>query len=210
MMDKLGQRFAEKCMGSLAYVRLNINHQWALSTVSQDALNEMQHSSFSKSRYCLQLWAPQHSKDTQANELRGSPMVNRNKITAESTCTAARAFLHFFSHRWVRGLGLHTRNWEGTQMGQQTPTNQKDIPAHTATWSADRAGGRRSKWEMFRVVLFVLPTFCYMLWSPNSLEMTEHLPENEKCWINSLVLLCLCVWFFLHLSDCLYFNPRVF
>ena len=38
-----------------------------------------------------------------------------------------------------------TRSWEGTQLGQLTPTDQRDIPYHMTSWSAYKAGGRRRK-----------------------------------------------------------------
>ena len=72
MTDKLGHRSAEKGMGVLVYGRLNMS-QKAVANSIQTALKEVQHSSLNKSRYCLQFWAPQHSTDTQANELSGGP-----------------------------------------------------------------------------------------------------------------------------------------
>ena len=50
-----------------------------------------------------------------------------------------------------------TRSWEGTQLGQLTPTDQRDIPYHMTSWSAYKAGGRRRKGGTFGVMAFCLP-----------------------------------------------------
>ena len=50
-----------------------------------------------------------------------------------------------------------TRSWEGTQLGQLTPTAQRDIPDHMMPCSAYKAGRRRRKRGMFRVMAFCLP-----------------------------------------------------
>ena len=49
----------------------------------------------------------------------------------------------FSSHQWG-GWGC-TRGWEGTQPGQLTPTDQRDIPDHVVSCSAYKAGGRRRR-----------------------------------------------------------------
>ena len=59
---------------------------------------------------------------------------------------------------WVGGS---TRIWEGTQVGQLTPTDQRDILDHMASCSTYKAGGRRRKGGMFGVMVFVSPTNCY-------------------------------------------------
>ena len=51
------------------------------------------------------------------------------------------------------GLGC-TRSWEGTQPGQLTLTDQRDIPHHTTSCSAIKTGGRRRKGRMFGVMAF--------------------------------------------------------
>ena len=38
-----------------------------------------------------------------------------------------------------------TRSWEGTQLGQLTPTDHRDIPDHMVSCAACKAGGRRRK-----------------------------------------------------------------
>jgi len=37
------------------------------------------------------------------------------------------------------------RSWEGTRLGQLTPSDQRDSPYHMMSCSADKAGGRRRK-----------------------------------------------------------------
>jgi len=38
---------------------------------------------------------------------------------------------------------MYTRSWEGKQLGQLNPVDQRDIPFHTMSCSACKAGGRR-------------------------------------------------------------------
>ena len=86
-----------------------------------------------------------------------------------------------------------TRSWEGTQPGQLTPTDQKDIPDHMTSCLAYKAGGRRRNRGTFGVTTFVFPSHCYAWWSPAFLEMAEHLPAHGKLWMNSLVcFVCMC------------------
>jgi len=73
-----------------------------------------------------------------------------------------------------------TRGWEGTQLGQLTPADQRDILYHVMLWSAYKAGGRRRKRRIFRVMVFVFLSKLYVWWSPAFLEMAELLPANEK------------------------------
>lgn len=47
--------------------------------------------------------------------------------------------------------------------------------------------GRRSKWEMFWVTVFVFPSHHYAWWSPGLLGKAEHLPAHGKDWVNSLL-----------------------
>ena len=108
-------------------------------------------------------------------------------------------------HQWV-GWGC-TRSWEGTQPGQLTPTDQRDIPYHMTSCSAYKARGRRRKWGMFGVMVFVFTGNHYTWWSPAFLEVAEHLPADGKRRMNSL--LCLCVQLLLYLN-CLYLNLWVF
>lgn len=156
---------------------------WAISvlcqgswpTTSQGAWNEMQHSSFSKSRYWLQHWAPQHSEDTQENELSGSPMVDRLELLLRNTCTTARTFLHLcspYQEGWAftqgAGRGHRWDSWPQLIRGISHPQQ------HDQHIELGEVG------DVHRV-LSVLPTSCNMLWSPDLLEMAEHLPDNEKC-----------------------------
>jgi len=48
-----------------------------------------------------------------------------------------------------------TRTWEGTQLRQLTPANQRSIPYHITSCSTIKAEGRRRKGGMFRVMAFV-------------------------------------------------------
>ena len=48
-----------------------------------------------------------------------------------------------------------TRSWEGTQLGQLTPTDQRDIPYHMTSCSAIKAGGKKEEGRMFGVMAFL-------------------------------------------------------
>jgi len=51
-------------------------------------------------------------------------------------------------------------SWEGIQLGQLTPDDLRDIPYHTMSYSAIKAGGIRKRWT-FGVMAFVFPSnFC--------------------------------------------------
>jgi len=66
------------------------------------------------------------------------------------------------------------------------PTDQRDIPYHTALCSAIKAGGRRRNGGMFRATAFVFPSNSYVCWSPAFLEMAAHSPDDGKQWMNPL------------------------
>jgi len=55
-----------------------------------------------------------------------------------------------------------TRSWEGTQLGQLTPTDQRDVLYRMTSCSAMKAVERRRRGEMFRVMVFVFPSNHYM------------------------------------------------
>lgn len=51
-------------------------------------------------------------------------------VIAEQCLQRAKAFSA------AHTAGRSTRNWEGTQLGQMTPAEQKDIPYHVGPCSA--------------------------------------------------------------------------
>ena len=99
-----------------------------------------------------------------------------------------------------------TRSWEGTQPGQLTPTDPREIPHHTTSCSACKAGGRRrkggrSEWWRLSSQVPVRRDGALLSW--------RWLNTCHGKWgINSL--LCLCVWLLLSLLNCLYLHSRVF
>ena len=110
-------------------------------------------------------------------------------LLLSSAYTESRPFLLLTPPHQQEGWGC-TRTWEGTQLGQLTPTDQRDIPHHMASCSAYKAGGRRRKGGTFGVMAFVFPIHRYTWWSPAFLEMAEHLPANGSSeWIPCFVLL---------------------
>ena len=105
-------------------------------------------------------------------------------LLLSSAYTESRLFLLLTPpHKWV-GWGC-TRSWEGTQLGQLTPTDQRAIPYHMTSCSAYKAGEEEGR-GTFGVMVFVFPSHCYTWWSPAFLEMAEHLPAHGKEWMNSL------------------------
>lgn len=59
-------------------------------------------------------------------------------------CPESRPFVLLpSSHQ--RGDWGYIRNWERTQLGQLSPTDQRDIPDHMISCSIYKAGGRRRK-----------------------------------------------------------------
>jgi len=54
-----------------------------------------------------------------------------------------------------------TRNWEGTQPGQLTPNDQRDVPYHMMSCSTYKVGGRRRKRKTLGVTVFVFPSNSY-------------------------------------------------
>lgn len=105
------------------------------------------------------------------------------QLLLSSAYTESRAFLSL----------PRQRIWEGAQLGLLTPIDQRDIPDHTASWSAYRAGEE--------VMTFVFPSHHHAQWSLTFLRMAEHLPAHGEKWINSYFpLLALGVFALLILS----------
>ena len=69
------------------------------------------------------------------------------------------------------------RSWEGTQLGQLTPTDQRDIPDHKMSCSAYKAGGRRRKRGVVQSDGICLPKRLLGMMEPCFPEMAEHLPD---------------------------------
>lgn len=102
-------------------------------------------------------------------------------------------------HQWAGWC--YTGDWEGTELGQFTPTGPRDIPYHGAAWSAIKGEGKRRKtgclawWHL----LFLLPVM--KPWIPGDGRSTC-LPTGHSAQI-----LCLAVQLFLYPVNCLYLNP---
>lgn len=94
--------------------------------------------------------------------------------------TEPRHFLPLIPlHHWVGWES--TRKWEGTQLGQLTPTYQRDnsilygLMLSILTWRRKKeSGGCLGWWH------FVPSSNGYIRWSSTFLEMAEHLPDNGK------------------------------
>ena len=65
--------------------------------------------------------------------------------------TVSRPFLLLTPPHQPGGWGC-PRSWEGTQPGQLTPTDQRDIPYRMTSCAAYKAGGRRRKGGTFGVM----------------------------------------------------------
>ena len=70
--------------------------------------------------------------------------TGRFSLLLSSAHTESRPFLLLTPPHQRVGWGC-TRSWEGTWLGQLTPTVQRDIPYHMVSCSAYTAGGRRRK-----------------------------------------------------------------
>jgi len=55
---------------------------------------------------------------------------------------------------------MWTRSWEGTQLRQLTPTDQRDIPYHMITCSAIKAGGNMDRMEGLWCLPFQVTVAC--------------------------------------------------
>jgi len=73
-----------------------------------------------------------------------------------------------------------TRSWEGTQSGQPTPTDQRDVPYHVTSCSAIKPEERRRNRPMFGVRASVFPSNRYSPSSPVTLEIAKRLPTDRK------------------------------
>lgn len=67
----------------------------------------------------------------------------------------------------------------GTQLGQLTLTDQRDIPDLMTSCSAYKAGGEKKKEGTFRVMV-LFPQVAVACDNPASLEITEHLPASGQ------------------------------
>ena len=106
-------------------------------------------------------------------------------LLLSSAYTQSRPFL-LLTPLHQQGGWRCTRSREGTQPGQLTPSDQRDIPYYMASCSAYKAGGRRRTGRLFGLMEFVFSSNYYAWWSPAFLEMAEHLPADGKWWRNSL------------------------
>ena len=100
-----------------------------------------------------------------------------------------------------------TRNWEGTHLGQLTPTEQRDFTYRIMSCSALKAGGKKEEGGTFRVMAFVVPINCMH----DSFTVDGW---TSTCWreaVNEfLVLVCLHTQLLGSLFNCLYLIPPVF
>ena len=119
-------------------------------------------------------------------------------LLLSSAYTEPRPLLFLTPAHQPGGWGC-TRSWEGAQMGQVTPTGQRDTPYHVASCSAYKAGRRTCKGGAFRIMAFVFPSNCYVWWSSAFLAMAWWGMVN-----GFLVLPSLCVWLLLYLLNCVY------
>ena len=71
-------------------------------------------------------------------------LIIQFSLLLSSAYTASRPPLLLTPPRHGASWGS-TRSWEGTQPGQLAPTDQRDIPHHTASCSAITPGERRRK-----------------------------------------------------------------
>lgn len=105
-------------------------------------------------------------------------------LLLNSACTEPRPFMLLVPpYQWIT-WGC-ARSWEGTQTGQLTPNDHRDIPDHMVSCSAYRTWGR-GRGGTFGVMEFFFPSHHYVWQNSAFLRMVEHLPVNAKWWTNSL------------------------
>ena len=126
-------------------------------------------------------------------------------LLLSSAYTESRSFLLLTPPHQQIGWGC-TRSWEGTQLGQLTPTDPRDIPDHMMSCLAYKAGGRRRKGGTFRITAIVSQVTV----TRDGALLSWRCLKPACRWevVNEfLVLLCLRVWLLLYLLNCLYLNP---
>lgn len=63
--------------------------------------------------------------------------------------------------------------------GYPTQIDQRDVPYHMTSSSATKAQGKKEEEKTFMVMLFVLPSNCYLCCGP-AFQEVAHLPANGK------------------------------
>ena len=82
-----------------------------------------------------------------------------------SAHTEPRPFLLLTPPHQPAGWG-YARSRAGTQLGQLTPADPRDVPCHTASCSAYKAGGGRRKGGTSRVMALCLPKYLLSVTEP--------------------------------------------
>ena len=78
-------------------------------------------------------------------------------LLLSSAYTESRPFPLLTPPHQRRGWGCG-RSWEGTQLGQLTPADQRDIPYHMMSYAQHiKLGEEEGKWVTFGVMAFCLP-----------------------------------------------------
>ena len=103
-----------------------------------------------------------------------------------------------------------TRHWEGTQPGQLTPTDQRDIPYQVTLCSAIKAKRKEEEEGALVITAFVFRSNCYAYWGPASQEVAGHhllMGSRESVFCFPLLP---CVALAFSLLNCLYLDPWEF
>ena len=127
-------------------------------------------------------------------------------LLLSSAYTESRPFLLLTAPHQQGGWGC-TKSWEDTQLGQLTPTDQRDTAYHMMSCSAYKAGrrqGGRSEWWRLSSQVTIMRDGALLSWR----WLNTCLLMGSSEWIPCFALL-VCTAFALLLS-CLYLNPRVF
>jgi len=80
-------------------------------------------------------------------------IIGKSSFLLSSAYTVSRPFLLLTPPHQRVGWGC-IRSWEGTQPGQLTPADQRDVPYRRMSCSAYKAEGRRRKGRTLSVMAF--------------------------------------------------------
>lgn len=136
-MDKLGCQFAEKYMGFLAYVRLNMSHQWALSGKATNSISGC--IKLNAAFPTQQVWILPTVLGTSTQEGHKGKQAQWEpcgglELLLSNTCTAARTFLHLSSPHLSKKAGVLHEELGGETAGtadsnwpDSSPTPQSNM-----------------------------------------------------------------------------------
>lgn len=153
--------------------------------------------------FCFFIFCLLRHRDTiSLSSFTGFDWDRGNLLHRSAYTTSCVKWLSSPSHAAMKASRVECmRVWEGTEEGQLTLTDQRDIPCHTVSCSSIQA--MRNKEEEHSVMAF-FSSHCSAWWSLAFLEIDELLLAHPKWWKNSLFWFPFYVHLFLYLLKSLY------